>query len=424
MVKLTGDLRSPQIVIIGAGSLGLATALELARRGLQPVILEREADVLSGCSAGSAGLLSPAHSAPLATPGAVREGLLHMLKKDSPFGMRPDPRLLPWLLRFMVAASPQRVLKGTDLLRDFGLASLELHKKLAAEGLDTGLETVGALNVYETEKAYSAGVSEAERLSRQGTRAEPMTATEARRLEPALSDGVRGAVFYPDEAHCDPEKFMLAVAQAAVEAGATLCTRAEVLDVHTAADRVVRLDTAIGEIRPEQVVVATGAWTAQLSRKLGLRIPLQGGKGYHVDLEQSASDPGLPIYMQEARVIATPLRDRLRLAGTLQFAGLSMRVEDVRVKATLHAGVRTLRGIDTARVFQVWRGIRPCTPDGLPILGRSHRLENVFFATGHAMKGLHLAPETGRLVAQALLGELPTRHLQAFSPDRFGHLPR
>jgi D-amino-acid dehydrogenase len=181
----------------------------------------------------------------------------------------------------------------------------------------------------------------------------------------------------------------------------------------------VSLDTTIGEIRPGQVVVANGAWTAELGRRLGVPIPVQGGKGYHVDLAPSAGDPAIPVYLQEARVIATPYANRLRLAGTLQLTGLSMRMDRVRVLATLRSGIRTLRGIDHARVVEVWRGIRPCTPDGLPILGRSERLDNVVFATGHAMKGLHLAPETGRVIAQVILGEPTTRDLAPFSPDRF-----
>jgi D-amino-acid dehydrogenase len=235
---------------------------------------------------------------------------------------------------------------------------------------------------------------------------------------------VVGGIFYPDEAQCDPERFMRAMAEAAVDAGAVLRTRAEVLDAHVSAERVVSLETTIGEIRPEQVVVANGAWTVQLSRQLGLRIPVQGGKGYHLDLEPAATDPSVPIYMQEARVIATRYSNRLRLAGTLQLTGLSMRLEPVRAEATLHSGMRTLQGIDASRVTEVWRGIRPCTPDGLPILGRSERLHNVVFATGHAMKGLHLAPETGRVIAQTLLGERPTRDLTPFSPERFSRLPR
>jgi D-amino-acid dehydrogenase len=417
---MSDDIRRPEVAIVGAGSLGLAIALELAHRGVRPVILERAPDVLSGCSAGSAGLLSPAHSTPLSTRGAVREGLLHMLKKDSPFSMRPDPRLVPWLLRFMLAVGDTQVRESTDLIRDFSFASLALHRKLSESGVDSGLETLGALNIYETEKGYSEGIVEAEGLAAFGIKSQVMTAGEARDFEPALSHRVVGAVFYPDEAQCDPVRFMIAMANAAVEAGAILCTRAEVLGAKVSAGRVVSLDTAIGEIRPEQVVVANGAWTVQLSRQLGIRLPVEGGKGYHLDLKPAKTDPAIPIYMQEARVIATSYGDRLRLAGTLQLTGLSMKVEPTRVQATFGSGVRTLQGIDTSRITQVWRGIRPCTPDGLPILGRSHRLHNVVFATGHAMKGVHLAPETGRVIAQVVLDDEVTRDLTPFSPDRFG----
>jgi D-amino-acid dehydrogenase len=420
--QLIGDgVRTPAVAIVGAGSLGLATALELAARGVRPVVFERAPDVLSSCSAGSAGLLSPAHSTPLSTPAAVREGLSHMLRRDSPFSMRPHPRLVPWLLRFVYAGRSEQVRVATSLIRDFSFASLELHKKLAASGLDTGLETNGAINIYETEKGHAGGVAEAEELRRHGIESTVMTAREACEFEPALSDRVVGGVFYPDEAQCDPERFMVAIAAAAIEAGAVLCTRAEVLGAEVSHGRVTRLHTAIGDIRPDQVVVANGAWTVQLSRQLGLPLPVQGGKGYHLDLERRPSDPSVPVYMQEARVIATPYSNRLRLAGTLQLTGLSMQLDEVRAEATLHSGERTLRGIERARVVEVWRGIRPCTPDGLPILGRSERLENVVFATGHAMKGLHLAPETGRVVAQVVLDEEPTRDLAPFSPDRFSH---
>ena len=142
-------------------------------------------------------------------------------------------------------------------------------------------------------------------------------------------------------------------------------------------------------------------------------------KGYHVDLERASSDPSVPIYMQEARVIATPFEDRLRLSGTLQLTGLDMRLDRVRAMATFDAGNRTLREISRSRVTEVWRGIRPCAPDGLPVIGRSGGIENVVFATGHAMKGLHLAPATACLVADLLTGTEPAMDMTPFRPDRF-----
>jgi D-amino-acid dehydrogenase len=411
--------RSPDVAIIGAGSVGLMTALELGRRGFRPVVLERASDVLSGCSAGSGGLLSPAHSAPLATPGAVREGLRHMLRRDSPFSMRPRPGLLVWLLRFMLAARGERVRTSTALLRELSARSLELYTALDAEGLDLAFESRGAINVYETERAFAAGRLEAEELARHEVKSEVLEPDEARRIEPALSDRVVGAVLYPDEAQCEPERFMRAVSEAARNAGATILTHAEVFDVRTRGDRVDALATAIGEIRPRHVVVANGAWAGGIARGLGVSLPVEGGKGYHLDLEGAPTDPAIPVYLQEARVIATPFRGRLRLAGTLQLTGLDMRVDGVRAGATLNAGVRALRGVDPSRVTEVWRGIRPCTPDGLPVIGRSERIANVVFATGHAMKGLHLAPVTGRLVAEVVADEEPTQDLAPFSPDRF-----
>lgn len=416
---MSSDWRSPQIAIVGGGSIGLVTALELARRGLRPVVFERAGDLLTSCSAGSAGLLSPAHSAPLATPSAVREGLRHMARRDSPFSMRPRLALIPWLVLFMSAARSSKVRAGTDVLRELSFSSLELHEKLASDGLDTGLSVRGALNIYETERGFAAGKAEAEALTSAGIQSRVLTAEEARRLEPALDHAVVGGVFYPDEAQCEPERFLGAVAEAAVAAGASIRMRAEVFDLHRNGDRVDVLETAHGDVTPRQVVVANGAWTAQLSRTLGRPIPIQGGKGYHVDLERADSDPSLPVYMQEARVIATPFEDRLRLSGTLQLTGLDMGLDRIRAMATLDAGNRTLRGISRGRVMDVWRGIRPCAPDGLPVIGRSDGLDNVVFATGHAMKGLHLAPATACLVADLLTGREPTQDLTPFSPDRF-----
>ena len=413
--------RSPEIAVVGGGAVGLTVALELARRGAHPALLERSPDLSSSCSAGSAGLLSPAHSTPLSTSGTLREGLKHLLRNDSPFAIRPRPELVPWMVRFALACRTDRVQAATALIRDLSITSLDLHMKLAEEGLDTGFTVRGAINAYATEAGFAAGVAEARSLAGAGIESQILDPDELVELEPAIAPGSLGGVYYPQEAHCEPERFVNAIAGAAVAAGATIHTGVELLDLRIEPSGAIRLDTTAGELRPRHVVLANGAAVARFGRPIGLYIPVQGAKGYHVDLAPGVADPLIPVYLQEARVIATPFDNRLRLAGTLELTGLDTTVDPLRVRATLDAGVRALKGIDPGRVIEVWRGIRPCTPDGLPIVGRSPRSADVVVVTGHAMKGLHLAPATAELVADLVEGlELDPR-FAPFRPERFDH---
>jgi D-amino-acid dehydrogenase len=183
--------------------------------------------------------------------------------------------------------------------------------------------------------------------------------------------------------------------------------------------RVHGVQTTAGELRPDWLVLAAGAWTPRLARDLGLFVPVEGGKGYHVDLESGNGDPTIPILLHETRVIATPLAGRLRLAGTLELAGLDLGVSRVRVDAVVRAGKRGIAALERRRIVEVWRGLRPCAPDGLPIVGRPESSENVVLATGHAMMGLTLAPITGRLVAEIVGDEAPSAQLGPLRPDRF-----
>lgn len=412
----------PDVVVVGGGAIGVSVAFELARRGRRPLLLERGDRLAAGCSAGSAGLICPSHSTPLATPAALRQGLRWALKSDSPLRIRPRPALLPWLAAFARASTSARAAAATDLVRELSLTSLDQHAALAEEGLDTGFERRGILNVYETEAAYAAGRGEAAHSGQAGHSARVLTADEARALEPALSEAIVGAVLYPEEAHCDPLRFVEAVGRAAAGAGAEIRTGVEVLGLRRRGGRVAALDTTAGEIRPGSVVLAAGAWTPALARDLDVPAPVEAGKGYHVDLEAQPGDPRIPVFMQESRVIATPLEGRLRLAGTLELCGLDLSVDRRRVDAIVAAARRNLAGSGSRKVVEVWRGLRPCAPDGLPILGHAPGLDNVVLATGHAMMGLTLAPVTGRLVAELLAGKRPSHDLALLRPDRFRSL--
>ena len=406
---------TPDVVVVGGGAIGVSAALELASRGARVTLLEQGAELAAGCSAGNAGLICPSHSAPIANPAALRQGLRWMLKSDSPFYLRPRPSVMPWIARFVAASRAGRAEAGTRAIRELSLASLELHAALAEVGIETSFERRGVLNVYETEDGLVAGTREAERSR---MRTEILEPEKARELEPSLGPSIAGAVYYPEEAHCDPLRFVHAVGRAAAEAGAEIRTGVEVRGLRRR-DGHVAVDTSEGELHPEAVVLAAGAWTSELARPLGVFLPLEAGKGYHVDLEPAEGDPQVPVFMQESRVIATPLEGRLRLAGTLELAGLDLSISGKRVEAIRRAGARVLRGQEGRQTLEVWSGLRPCTPDGLPVIGRPAGIDGLVLATGHAMKGLSLAPVTGRLVAEVVTGEPPSHDLAPFSPNRF-----
>jgi D-amino-acid dehydrogenase len=379
------------VAVVGGGAIGVCCALELARRGARVTLFERGPELASGCSSGNAGLICPSHSTPISNPASLRNGLRWMWKRDSPFYLRPRPAVLPWLVRFARAAS--RSAAGTEVIRSLSLASLELHAKLGTE-LDTSFERTGTLNVYATEAGLEGGAREGERS---GLRFDVLDADETRELEPSLIGPVIGSVRYPDEARVDPKRFVDAAGRAAAAAGVTIRTGTE---VH-----------ALDDLEADTVVVAAGAWSRTF-----VDLPLEGGKGYHVDFERDGSDPRMPTWVQETWTIATPLPDRLRLSGTLELAGLDLTISQPRVDAIRAGGDRWFRGLAERTAIDTWAGLRPCLPDGLPAIGR---LGRTVVATGHAMKGVSLAPITGRLVAQLVAGEQPDHDLTPFDPNRF-----
>jgi D-amino-acid dehydrogenase len=309
------------VLVVGGGAIGVSCALELARRGARVALLERGSQLAAGCSAGNAGLICPSHAYPLATPAALRSGMRWILQRDSPLHLRPRLAILPWLARFVAASTPARAEAGMRLVRSLALASLELHAGLAAEGVDTGFTRRGVLYVYESEAGLAIGRAEAEGHAEAGLRAECVDPGRARTLEPALLGPLAGGVFCPEEAHCDPEKFVTAVGEAAVEAGAEIRLGAEVLSLSRDGARAMAGETTLGPIGAATVVVAAGAWTPGLIRQLGIFAPVEAGKGYHVELEAVDGDPEIPVFLQEARVIATPLPGRLRIPERSSFRG-------------------------------------------------------------------------------------------------------
>lgn len=406
------------VLIIGGGAVGVCIAYDLVRAGLSVRLLERGPRLASGASAGNAGIVSSSHSVPIATPAALRAGLRWMLKPDSPFYIPPRPGLARWVVGFVRACTPSRVAPASALQRLLTEEGLRRHAEYA-KSLDTGFRGEGLVDAYETEEGMELGRREVDARRREGLLGEVLDTAGLRARVPALTPQLVGGALYPRDGYCDPLRFVLALGRAAQEAGVRVELDTEVLAIGREGRTVGPLVTTRGTFAADQVVLAAGAWSPQLTRPLGVSLPVVGAKGYHVDYERRDGDPDVPIYMQEAKVVATPLGDRLRLAGTLELTGLDMHVNGPRVEAIRRVGERLLPGLIGRPVVDVWRGLRPCAPDGMAVIGRPRGLENLVLATGHSMSGITLAPATAVLVQQLVLGREPDLDVRLLDPGRF-----
>lgn len=397
------------VLIIGAGVVGVAAAHFLRADGRSVTVLDRSG-VAAGCSRGNAGLVVPSHCIPLAAPGALWQGMKWMFNPESPFYIKPrlSPSLLGWLWRFGAACSEKQVKRAIPLLRDLHRASARLFESLAEAYTRRGL-----LLLYRTEEGFAGGAHEAEVLTEAGVETKVLDIPQVRALLPGLKAEVVGGVHCLEDAHLDPARFVRALAS---KAGVEIhLTTVEGFDVDKR--RIVRVRTSDGPIEAREVVLAAGSWSPGLARDLRLKIPIQAGKGYSLTFPAPGAAPDLPFILGEDRVAVTPLGDRLRLAGTMELAGLDLSINERRVAAIRRAGEAALGPLGEPQ--EIWAGLRPVTPDTLPIVGRPGRYDNLILATGHAMLGLSLGPITGRLVADLAARRDPGHDLSLLHPDRF-----
>jgi D-amino-acid dehydrogenase len=412
------------VVIVGGGVSGLASAYYALAKGHAVTLLESGSPDHDCCSLGNAGFISPSHFIPLAAPGVIGKALRWLGDPESPFyvRLRPDPEFIAWALRFWLAASPARAHRAGPLLRDLNLASRALFEELAAATANEfQLTREGLLLLFQSRRALEEEARHAARAEALGMPAAVLDAEGVGALEPSLSVDVTGGVHYPLDAHVTPFRFCAALTRLVGERGGSIVWNAAVTGWRASGRRVSAARTEGREFPADEFVVAAGAWSAALLRKLNVRLSMEPGKGYSLTL---ASPPELPrrsLLLQEARVAVTPMGSALRVGGTMELGSRSAGINPPRVRGILRSLARYLPAFKP-RVFEgvaPWSGLRPCTPDGLPYLGRTARWENVVVATGHAMLGLSMGPVTGKLVAELISGETPAIDLALLRPDRY-----
>ncbi len=408
------------VLIIGGGAIGLSAAYYLLKSGRGVTVLDQKA-VAAGSSSGNAGHIVPSHIVPLAAPGIIGTALGWLLDpKNSPFSMRLslDPAYLAWLLSFAAACSEANVSGAIPTLKALGqLSAANVAQLIADEALDCAYSPTGLLFLYKTLKAFDGGRHEAELLHRHGLPAEVLDAPAVHDREPSALPDVIGGVHFTSDASLDPARFLRGLADCARRLGADLREHTPVTGYQIEGDRIMRVLTTAEDLEPAQVVLAAGAWSPQAARGLGLSLPVQPARGYSLTARGPSVMPRQALLLGERRVAVTPLGERLRVTGRLELSALDTTPSPRHI-AGIERAVREYITLDEPlTVLETWAGLRPTTPDGVPIIGFSPRHANLIIATGHAMLGLSLGPGTGQLVAELANGREPAIALGRLNAD-------
>ncbi|TDO44584.1 D-amino-acid dehydrogenase [Kribbella sp. VKM Ac-2527] len=409
-----------KVAVVGAGMVGLATAWFLQERGIEVTVIDREG-VAAGASWGNAGWLTPGLATPLPEPAVLKYGVRAVLSPSSPVYVPPtaSPRLLSFLTRFARNSTAGRWKTAMDALVPINRQALTAFDFLGKAGVEAETyEAKSFLAAYRTVEERSVLLEEIEQIHAAGQdiEFEPITGDDAREIEPSLSDEIGAAIRLHGQRFINPGAYVQVLADSVVARGGRLRTGVAVNDVVDGI-RDVRVVTSDGVSESyDAVVLATGAWLGKLAREFGVRTVVQAGRGYSFSVP-IAHVPAGPVYFPAQRVACTPLGDRLRVAGMMEFRKPDAKLDPRRIDAIVEAARPLLRDADLdARTFE-WVGPRPCTPDGLPLIGATSS-PRVFAAGGHGMWGITLGPITGQLLAEQMTTGRTPDELAPFSPLR------
>ncbi|MBP2412363.1 D-amino-acid dehydrogenase [Arthrobacter stackebrandtii] len=410
------------VVVVGAGIIGLSTAWYLQEQGIKVTVVER-GEVASGSSWGNAGWLTPALTLPLSEPSVLTYGVKAMLDPASPLYIpaSTDPALLKFLLGFARNCTPGKWRAAMAIFAEIGRSGIDAFDEIAAGTPAMAEPTYPAepfLTGFASLKDRDALVKEFHVIRETGGDVDfsLMDGAEIRELEPTLGSGVVAGIQIHKQRFIHPPAFMQALAAAVVARGATLATAFTVFDVRDTGAGVDVVGSEGRLIKADAVVLATGAWLGTLARKFGVKRVVQAGRGYSFTVVPDEM-PTHPIYFPAQRVACTPLGDRFRVAGMMEFRDADAPLDPRRIKAIVDAASPMFTGINWEDRAEEWVGSRPCTTDGFPLVGAT-KSPRVHVAGGHGMWGIALGPLTGKMVAAGLTGNTPPATMHHFNPLR------
>lgn len=411
-----------KVVIIGGGIIGLSCAYYLSQEGHQVTLIDR-GKIDHGCSFGNAGMIVPSHVIPLAAPGMIAQGMRWMLNSKSPFYIKPrlNKELFSWGRNFYRSANAAHVSRSMPALLELSLLSKQLYRDLAEKSTEISYEEKGLLMLFQSDKVAKEETHAGEIAKSLGLEVDFLSKKEVQQLETGSTVNAIGGVHYKSDAHLYPHKLMFFLLDSCRKNGVEFKEEMEVNSINIQNGKINSVSTLSGEISGDEFVIAGGSWSPELTKQLGIHLSLLAGKGYSFTLLKPSERPKIPSILCEGKVAVTPMGSDLRFGGTMEIT----HVRDTKINQKRLEGI-----VETANSFypnmhvefpkkeDQWYGFRPCSPDGLPYIGRSSKVSNAIIATGHAMMGLSLGPATGAIVSSIISDQKSPVSIDLFHPDR------
>ena len=411
-----------RVIVVGGGAVGLCCAREIARRGGEVTLVER-GRCGGATSLRNAGQIVPSLCTPLSSPGVIKQAFGWMLKPGSPLGLRVslDPDYLLWLLRFALNSSEEKYRECLKAALVLGKDTHLLFEELQKEGVEFEMHRKGILFATLSEETLREDVEIYRELERAGYDGEyeVLGGEEARRFEPSLSEKVVGGLFVKDERHVRPESLAKGLVADLRSRGVRILEGAEVYGFRHGEKGSWWVLTSEGDLDADRVLLAAGVWSRELLAELGVKIPLEAGKGYSVTSAGRGTRPERPLKFAEAQVVLTPYDGGVRVSGMFELSGIDLSLKQRKLESIIRAASPYLRDWRPEKPRLEWAGLRPATPDSLPLIGKVPGLSNFYLATGHGMLGVTHAPATARMLAPLVLEDRPVPELEPFRLERF-----
>ncbi len=410
-----------KVVIIGGGIAGICSAYYLHKEGHEVTIIDKS-NFSGGASYVNAGYITPSHIISLAAPGIITKGLKWMFNPASPFYVKPrvNTDFLKWAWAFKQSANKKKVAQSIPIIKNINIFSRELYSAMkASNDFDFHYERKGLLMAYRNEKVGEEEWSIGQKAKEYGLKVEHLSAKKVLKLEPKANLTVKGAVYYHSDAHMTPGIFMKNIISYLKASDVEILAEEEVKDLTISNKKITTLITNKREIKADEFVIAAGSWSSKLAKKLGVKILLQAGKGYRIDVAQETNIT-IPTILMEAKVAVTPMKGFTRFAGTMEINKINHKINPIRVSAIANSASKYYDGlqISTQDKEAAECGLRPVTPDGLPYIGKTSAYNNLTMATGHAMMGWSLGPATGKLVCEIISDQKPSLDVTPFHVQR------